>query len=251
MVLTFDESKTAIIEPSVIIKPIVNFPKVGLACFSKRLFETWVEVFDGEEIAHFRTEEGPLPIYRVNYNDKHIAVFMLRVGAPCAALQMEEIIAMGLKKVLVMGSCGVLDSSIGLGDLIIPTSGIRDEGTSYHYAPAAAEINANRPLVQKLASYLTLLSIHHTLGKVWTTDAVYRETKGKMLARKAAGCIAVDMEFTALQAVANFRGVDYCQIFYSEDNLDSASWDARGSVINESVSSNNFISIGLNCATII
>lgn len=251
MVLTFDESKTAIIEPSVIIKPIANFPKVGLACFSKRLFEKWVEVFDGEEIAHFRTEEGPLPIYRVNYNGKFIAVFMLRVGAPCAALQLEEIIAMGLEKVLVMGSCGVLDSSIKLGDLIIPTSGIRDEGTSYHYAPAANEINANRHLVQILATKLTELGIHHNLGKVWTTDAVYRETKDKMLSRKADGCIAVDMEFTALQAVANFRGIDFCQIFYSEDNLDSVCWEARGSVVNESIATNNFISIGLNCATII
>ncbi len=116
----FATEEKGILEPSKIIKPVNGFPKVGLGCFSKKLFDQWVEVYKGTKIGHFNTEEGPLPIYKIRYNNKIIAVFLIRVGAPCAAIQLEEIIAMGVEKLIVMGSCGVLDKTVELGKIIIP-----------------------------------------------------------------------------------------------------------------------------------
>ena len=63
------------------------------------------------------------------------------------------------------------------------------------------------------------------LGRTWTTDAFYRETKGNFLKRKLEGCIAVEMEVSACQAVANFRGYQLYNFLYRADNLDSSKWD--------------------------
>lgn len=57
-----------------------------------------------------------------------------------------------------------------------------------------------------VSEYLDILNIEYVLGRTWTTDAFYRETKGNFLKRKLEGCIAVEMEVSACQAVANFRG---------------------------------------------
>lgn len=65
------------------------------------------------------------------------------------------------------------------------------------------------------------------MGKVWTTDAFYRETKDKVKRRKEQGCICVDMECSANAAVAQFRGKELIQFFYAADNLDSEEWDVR------------------------
>lgn len=66
-----------------------------------------------------------------------------------------------------------------------------------------------------------------TEGKVWTTDAFYRETRAKVALRKAQGCVCVDMECSALMALAQFRGIDVFEFFYAGDNLDREQWDPR------------------------
>ena len=65
---------------------------------------------------------------------------MSRVGAPACVVQYEELFAMGLEKVVVFGTCGVLDKSIDDLAIIIPNKAIRDEGTSYHYLKSSREI---------------------------------------------------------------------------------------------------------------
>ena len=64
-------------------------------------------------------------------------------------------------------------------------------------------------------------------GLTWTVDAFYRETRGKVEARKAAGAICVEMECAAMQAMCDFRGVEYFQFLYAGDNLDHTTWDPR------------------------
>ena len=63
--------------------------------------------------------------------------------------------------------------------------------------------------------------------KYHTTDAPYREIRKKVEDRKKAGCICVEMECSALAAVAKFRKKEIFQFFYAADNLDSAKWDKR------------------------
>lgn len=226
----FDYIGEAILEPDMLVSPIEGFPRLGISCFSRKLQEAVLEKYGGEIISSFPTEDGGVPIYEINYEGKKIAFYLSRVGAPAVAMQMEEIFVMGLEKLMVMGSCGTLDSKIEFGHLIIPISGIRDEGTSYHYEPAEQLIKMDPQVIKVITTTLDKHGYKYICGKTWTTDGLFRETKKKFEVRKQQGCIAVDMEYTAMQAVADFRGIVFGQILYTEDNLDSDIWEERGYV---------------------
>jgi uridine phosphorylase len=167
--------------------------------------------------------EGAAPPY---FNvPRYAAVIRTGMGAPMAAAFMEEVIAKGGRKFIVFGSCGLLAGDLPPGSIIIPDKARRDEGTSYHYAPAADYIKLKNAYY--LAGLLNGLEIPHVLGGIWTTDALYRETKNNAAHRRAEGCIAVDMECSALQAVCDFRGCELYQFVYAEDSLVEDNWDPR------------------------
>lgn len=89
--------------------------------------------------------------------------------------------------------------------------------------PAADFIDI--PGHRAVSAVLDRLNIPYAAGRTWTTDAFFRETRRNMELRKAAECICVDMELSACQAVADFRGYDLYAFFYSADNLDHDNWD--------------------------
>ena len=223
----FDEEKRAIINPDTYENKIPNFPKIGITCFSQKLMDRYVEIFNGEKIAEVRNANGITPVYRINHNGTDIALFTSRVGAPACTVAYEELIAMGLEKLIMFGTCGALVNSINDLTIIIPTSAIRDEGTSYHYVKSSDEIDVNRKYREEFKEILKNQNIPAMEGKVWTTDAPYRETEAKKERRKEQGCICVDMECSAMAAVAEFRDKEIFQYFYAADNLDGDEWDER------------------------
>ena len=78
-----------------------------------------------------------------------------------------------------------------------------------------------------MESVLGRSGVPFATGTTWSTDAVYRETREKVLLRRAEGCITVEMEAAALLAVARFRGVVLGQLLYAGDSLAGDSWDHR------------------------
>ncbi len=225
--LKYYSNKTAIINPEDSVTKIDNFPKVGVTCFSSELLESVLQNYKKEIISKIDTANGSYPIYKINYKGIDIAVFVSRVGAPACVGGFEEVIAMGLEKLIMFGTCGVLDSSIGDLAIIIPSFAIRDEGTSYHYHEASDEISVNEKYTDKFINLLEEHNYSYTQGKTWTTDAFYRETANLMALRKQQGAVCVEMECSAMSAVAKFRNIDFFEFFYAADNLDSAKWDAR------------------------
>lgn len=223
----FDECKTSTFDPCEVENVIPDFPKIGITCFSKKLMDRYVEIFNGEKIAEISNANGRIPVFKINYQGLDIALFMSRVGASACTVSYEEILAMGLNKLIMFGTCGVLDRNIDDLAIIIPTSAVRDEGTSYHYVKASEEIEVNKHYKKEFIEILKKNNASYVIGKAWTTDAPYRETRKKVLDRKNQGCICVDMECSAMNAVAKFRGKELFQFFYAADNLDSIKWDKR------------------------
>ena len=223
----FDETINSTFDPYEVENAIDWFPKVGVTCFSKKLFDQLVQRFNCVEIAKNSNGNGKLPVYKFEYKGHSLALFMSRVGAPACIVQYEELFAMGLEKVVVFGTCGVLDSKIDDLAIIIPNAAIRDEGTSYHYMKASDEVKTNPKYVDEFIKLLDEHKYSYTIGKTWTTDAPYRETRSKVLKRKEQGCVCVDMECSAIFALAEFRNKEVFQFFYAADNLDSAKWDQR------------------------
>jgi uridine phosphorylase len=109
----------------------------------------------------------------------------------------------------------------------VPTAAVRDEGTSYHYLPAGEEAVPSPQALAAIKRVLARQDMAYHSGKTWTTDAFYRETPKRVAARRAQGCITVEMEAAALFAVAAFRGVDIGQLLYGGDDVSGHEWDPR------------------------
>lgn len=217
----------AIINPSDMIVEVENMPEVAIACFSRKLFDKVIEGSKSREIARLNNTNGDNIIYEVEYKNKKFAMFMMSVGAPAAVNDLEDIHALGCKKFIIFGNCGVLDKNIDDCGIIIPNEAIRDEGVSYHYIKYSDTIKVNKKFVTEFKEVLDELGYSYTECMTWTNDAFYRETRKKLDSRIAMGAKCVEMECSALQAVADFRGIDLFMFFYAGDNLDLPEWDKR------------------------
>ncbi|MBD5162113.1 MAG: nucleoside phosphorylase [Oscillibacter sp.] len=223
----FDPSPIAVINPPDIYKPVEGCPGVAVSCFERGTFGRMVQRLGAEEIALTRCANMEIPVYRAEYRGTPIALYEAYVGAAGCVGMLEDLFAAGVEKLVLFGTCGVLDRSIRDCGIIIPTSALRDEGTSFHYAPPSDEIAVNLKYREEFIEILDRHKCGYTMGKVWTTDAMYRETAEKMVRRKSQGCICVDMECSAVAALAQFRGKAVFQFFHAADNLDGEAWDAR------------------------
>lgn len=229
----YDNSQEAVINPDLVHKPINGFPKTAVSIFSKTLIAEIVDTFKPEILTTISNATKDFPVYKIEIKGTPIALYQSPVGGPASAPFFEEVIVMGAKNLLLSGNCGCLDNSIKDLSIIIPTSAIRDEGTSYHYLPESDEIEINPNLTTVIESVMQRNNIHYTKGKTWTTDAIFRETKDKVERRKQQGAITVEMECASLASVAKFRNVNFAQILYAADNLASEKYDPRSLLDNQ------------------
>ena len=226
-ILQFDPAREAIIEPAKILKRR-DLPERCVLTFFREVIERVKDEFSFELLPPLISEMGETPVYAGVLNDTRFGVVPASVGAPLAAGHLEELIARGGREFVVCGGAGVLDPDIGSGDIIVPTSALRDEGTSYHYLPPGRDAFPSEESVRTIVSILEAHGCHYVTGKTWTTDAFYRETPDRVSRRKRDGCIAVEMEAAAYFAVAEFRRVRIGQLLYGGDDVSGVEWDRRG-----------------------
>ena len=238
-ILEHDPSPTAFIEPSRVVQPR-DVPEHCVICFFKEVIDRVVADHGARMLVSNAWEDGPHPLYEITHQGKRLAFFHPGIGAPLAAGLLEEFIAMGCKKFIACGGCGVLEKDIAVGHLIVVSSAVRDEGVSYHYLSPSREVAANEQGVQVLLNLLDERNIPYLKGKTWTTDAPYRETPDIIARRKEEGCLAVEMESAAMMAVAQFRGAVFGQVLYGGDDLSGAEWDSRSWQSRKAVRENLF-----------
>ena len=225
-ILEFDPAREAVIEPRRVVEP-ADVPEHCVICFFQEGIDKAVEDSGAEKVAAMRWETGEHPIYALELDSRKFAVFHPGVGAPLAAGLLEEAIAKGVRKFIACGGAGVLDREIAVGHVVVPTSAVRDEGTSYHYMPPGREVSPSPEGVAAIERVLTRRGVPYLTGKTWTTDAPYRETPDKVRLRRAEGCLTVEMEAAAFFAVAQFRGVTLAQMLYGGDDVSGTEWDTR------------------------
>lgn len=140
---------------------------------------------------------------------------------------MDWLIGYGVKEMISTGTCGVL-VPIAENRFLVPVKALRDEGTSYHYVAPSRYTKMLR-LIEK-----TLLAQGLAYQEVitWSTDGFYRETKEKVAYCQEEGCSVVEMECSALAAVAQLRGILWGQLLFTADTLadvevyDQRNWGA-------------------------
>ena len=146
------------------------------------------------------------------------------IGAPMAALTLEKLIALGAKKVILFGWCGAISKKLQVGDILVPAAALSGEGTSGYYfsnTTAQPDTHFGNQIVKTFMD--NNIVVHRDC--VWSTDAVYREDRRilhKLHLERGVG--AVDMEFSALCAVAKFRKIELAAVLTVSDELWGSSW---------------------------
>ncbi len=224
-ILEFDNTSPALIEPAQVLSRLEHMPEHLVLCFFQEVIDKTCQ--DAEVVTKLNSEIGRFPVYALEMDGQRIAVAHPGVGAPLSAAILEELIALGCRKIIACGGAGGLDGQLAMGHVVVPTSAIRDEGTSYHYLPPSREVRANPTAIAAIEATLQAQNIAYKTGKTWTTDGIYRETKAKIARRSAEGCLTVEMEAAAFFAVAQFREVIFGQILYSGDDVSGEEWDKR------------------------
>ncbi len=227
-ILNFDDNKTAKFTNQMLEGWKPQGIEYGVLCFDMEVREMLAQTYPSRVIGIIKGSGiTPLNIYAVNFNGTDIILHQGVVGAPLAAAAMEDLVTFGCKKVIAVGSAGVLKPEIARGHLIVPTSAVRQEGTSYHYVAPSKYIKHSPEVIKKMCDYLKVKKLPFVCGKTWTTDAIFRETQDLINQREKEGCVCVEMENATLGAVAQFYNIKFGQILYGGDCLAGDMWDRR------------------------
>jgi len=226
-----DLASPGIIQPGAGLMPLEfegTAPTAAVLCFFYEVLEAMAERGAARQVGRLMSEIGPNPLYVVHVDDEPVLVVHPGVGAPLAAGMLEEVIALGCSRIVACGGAGALSDELVLGHAVIVDEAVRDEGTSFHYLAPSRAVAADPHGVSVIAQLLRERDVPYLVGKSWTTDAFYRETRSRIDRRVAEGCLTVEMEAAAFMAVARFRGVRFAQLLYAGDSVAGETWQERG-----------------------
>lgn len=225
-ILERDTEQVAVIMPNR--KNLYTFPKKCVFAFLGGTTDTFALRNNCEKIGVFESITKLYPIYKTIYKGEEICFCQAPCGASAAAQIVDSLLACGVKYIIACGTCGALHD-FAENEIIIPAEALRDEGTSYHYIAPSREIKLNPQAVEAIKRAALSFSLGYRECKTWSTDGFFRETREMVEYRKEEGCEVVDMECSALAAVAAFRNAVFGQILFTADTLANLDrYDERG-----------------------
>lgn len=187
-----------------------NFPKKFIIFYSKNLLK------------YIKNKYKPIKLKQLDkecceiYQYKNIGFIKIKgFGSPVVIVALEHLIDWGGKIFLNIGYAGGLQDE----GIFICTKALRDEGTSYHYLPHGRYTYPDKELIRRLEISFKKQKMNYKKGVTWTIDAPYRETKKEIEYYKKQGISTVEMESSALFAVAKLRKVKIASAFIVSDTL--------------------------------
>jgi uridine phosphorylase len=149
--------------------------------------------------------------YRIvtgKYKGVPVSICSTGIGGPAAAIAMEELINIGAKFFIRVGSCGANQEEIKIGDMIISDSVIREDDTTMEYVPVQFPAVADRKIVDLLEKAAQEIGVRYFIGPTVSIDALYSpQTKEKKDFWKKFGALAQDMEAGTVLTLARIRKV--------------------------------------------
>ncbi len=124
------------------------------------------------------------------------------IGGPSAAIVLEELIALGVRRAIRVGTAGALDAALALGELLVVERAIGADGTSRALG-AAEHVDADRGLLAALRR----CAPHARSATIVSSDLFYEAGEPRLRRWHAQGALAVEMECAALFALGALRGV--------------------------------------------
>ncbi len=200
-----------------------TIPEGVIFCYSKTLVEHVLQTYETTAI-----EEFPGEMYLLYETQDQIALIgNFGFGAPVATAILEDLVSFGVKKFISMGTAGSLQKGITAGDVVVCERALRDEGTSYHYVQPSKYAYASIQMTERIAKSLDNLGATYIMGTSWTTDAPYRETATEVKHYQNEGVVTVEMEASALFAVAAFRNVEMGAVLTISDSIAELVWNPQ------------------------
>ena len=224
--LEFDSDDHAVLDPTHE-KLNLQLPPKCVFAFLGDYIDQYASTSDTRKITYFISATKHYPIYITKYRGHEIVLCQAPVGAAPAAQILDWLIGYGVREIISAGSCGALEK-IPESTFLVPCKALRDEGTSYHYAPPTRFMEISNRARGAIEKTVSAHGMNYQEVITWSTDGFYRETKEKVAYRKSEGCTVVEMECAALAACAAFRNATWGMILYTADSLaDVEKYDAR------------------------
>lgn len=147
------------------------------------------------------------------------------MGGPYAVVLIESLIAWGVQEVIFLGWCGAISPDVRIGDVIIPDSAFCDDGTSKNYLDIPCDtVCPSKNLQGRIKTFFSDQHVGFYEGPVWSTDAIFRETRDKIGFFQKKNALAVEMEAAALFAAGQFRRIDVGCVLVVSDEVSSMKW---------------------------
>lgn len=147
-------------------------------------------------------------------------------GAPAMAMKLEVLIALGVKEFVFIGLAGSLQEEVEPADIVVCSEALCDDGTSPCYV-STETVKPNRVLFTKFTQTLKANKQNFHIGRNWTTDAIFRETKAEIKHYQKANVLTVEMETAAFYAVCQKRKVRGVAAFSISDKLCNYQWETH------------------------
>lgn len=225
-ILEFDSEQTAVINPTHE-KLDLKLPKKCVFAFLGEYITEYANKTETVKVSEFLSMTKRYPVYITKYKGEEITLCEAPVGSAASVQILDWLIGYGVREIISAGSCGALEK-FAEGTFLVPHKALRDEGTSYHYAPPSRYMEISERARKAIKETVIQHGMKYQEVITWSTDGFFRETKEKVAYRKSEGCSVVEMECSALAACATFRGATWGMIFYTADSLvDADKYDER------------------------
>jgi uridine phosphorylase len=206
----------------------VSVAPVIVLSWSHDITQSFADTVGAQSCPHW-LHQAYYPLFTGEISGRRVSFAQVPMGVPATVMMMEEMIACGARTFWALGWTGSLQPFAPVGTLLIPTGCIREEGTSFHYLDGDVRLSPDEHLVELLRSTAQMEGAHVVSGIQWTTDAPYRELQSKIASYRQQGVIGVDMETSAMYALATFRGVKVCNLLVTSNEMWQAWRPAFGS----------------------
>jgi DeoD family purine-nucleoside phosphorylase len=160
-----------------------------------------------ESVAERNKERGMLG-FTGEYQGRPVSVQATGMGCPSAAIVMEELVQLGVKRFLRVGTCGGLQQDLQLGDLIVAITAVPADGTARHYVGGEPHTpTADWELVHAAVHAAKELDQPVRVGPIASSDTFYDPDPGRHRRWSERGVLGVEMEAAVLFTVGALRGV--------------------------------------------
>jgi uridine phosphorylase len=202
--------------------PGEKVPETVLLCYQRStmqyLLENHPEFQPSPAVTHFYEWDGQVGI-----------LADWGVGAPGLSIKMEELVVLGAKRFIAVGTAGSLMNAHKIADFVLCPKALAEDGVAHLYLPQGQKVaDADPELLLEWEQFAKERRIPtFKPAFAWSFSAIFRETLADVLRVESLGCSVVEMEAATLYAIGQEKGVQTLSLFIISDSITQEEWSPR------------------------